>query len=151
MLRTGAILLSLWAALHLVVSLGILAMVLVGGRNAPALTILFGNLSGNGLDPRALATINYLAVLCNAWRGAFSVLALFVIWSALARRARWSFWGLAVAALLVQAASIFNARLLLHGDPGGEVLTTVIVLAGLSCAAWGLFRRAGARESGRMI
>jgi hypothetical protein len=41
-------------------------MLLVFGKNAPVLLVLYGDIQGRGVDARALATINALAVLCNA-------------------------------------------------------------------------------------
>ena len=66
MLRAGAILLTVWTGLKLAISLGILFMLLVLGKNSPALLVLYGDAQGKGLEPRALATINGLAVVANA-------------------------------------------------------------------------------------
>jgi hypothetical protein len=65
MLRAGAIILSVWTGFKLVISIGILFMLFVLGKNSPALLALYGDAQGRGLDPRALATINGLAVVAN--------------------------------------------------------------------------------------
>jgi hypothetical protein len=43
MLRVGAILLTVWTGLKLAISLAILFMLLVLGKNSPALLILYGD------------------------------------------------------------------------------------------------------------
>ena len=53
MLRVGVIILTFWAGIRLALALGILAMLLVFGKNAPVLLVLFGNIQGRGVDPRA--------------------------------------------------------------------------------------------------
>jgi hypothetical protein len=85
MLRVGAVILTFWAGARLLLALGILAMLLVFGKNAPVLLVLYGDISGKGVDARALATINALAVLCNAAIAAMSALSLTIIWCALVR------------------------------------------------------------------
>jgi hypothetical protein len=50
-------------------------MLLLSGKNAPVLLVLFGDIQGRGVDARALATINALAVLCNAAIAAMALLS----------------------------------------------------------------------------
>jgi hypothetical protein len=88
MLRVGAIILTFWAGVRLLLALGILAMLLLFSKNAPVLVVLYGDIQGSGVDPRALATINALAVLCNTAIAAMCLLSLTVIWGALMRRYR---------------------------------------------------------------
>ena len=63
MLRVGAILLSLWTGFNLVLALGILFMLLVLGKNAPALLILYGDLGAEGMDPPR--TVNDQRISCH--------------------------------------------------------------------------------------
>ena len=139
MLRAGAILLSLWAGLHLAIALAILAM-LLSGSSAPALAILHGDLSGRGVEPRALSTINSLAALCNAWRAAMCLLALAAVWGARARGSRWALWSLAGGVCLVQAAGFLSDGLLHRRDLLGDAAVCLVPLAGLALAAAGVFR-----------
>jgi hypothetical protein len=55
MLRAGAVLLTVWAAMHLVIALGILVSIIELGKNAPALMILFGDTQASGADVRTLS------------------------------------------------------------------------------------------------
>src|ERR1700694_5309702 len=114
MLRAGAILLTLWTAFNLALALGVLFMLLVLGRNSPALLILYGSIQGQGLDPRALATINALAVVCNAAIAATCTLSLAVIWIALVRRTVWAFWSTAGCLLFLQVARWASDSLFYH-------------------------------------
>jgi hypothetical protein len=141
MLRAGAIILTVWTGLRLVISLGILFMLLVLGKNSPALVILYGDAQGRGLDPRALATINGLAVVANASIAALSILSLIVIWAALVQREIWAFWCLAGALLFVDAVRwIGESRFYHQGNLLGDAATLLPTLAGIVCAAIGVFR-----------
>ena len=85
MLRAGAILLSIWTGLNLVLALGILFMLLMlRDKCARVAHPLHGDLQAAGIDPRALATINGLAVVFNACAAAICGLSLSVIWVAFA-------------------------------------------------------------------
>jgi len=143
MLRAGAIILTVWTGLKLAISVGVLFMQLVLGKNSPALIILYGNAQGSGLEPRALATINGLAVVANASVAALSILALVVIWAALVRRAVWAFWSLAGALLFVDVVRwIGESFFYRQGSLLADAATLLPTLAGIACAAIGLFRRA---------
>jgi hypothetical protein len=116
MLRVGVIILTFWAGVRLLLALGILAMLLVFNKNAPVLVVLYGDIQGSGVDPRALATINALAILCNAAIAGMCLLSLTVIWCALVRRAAWAVWSLAACVFFLQGASFFSDALLHHPD-----------------------------------
>lgn len=141
MLRTSAIILTFWASVRLLLALGILTMLLVFGKNAPVLLVLFGNIQGTGVDARALATINALAVLCNAAIAAMAVLSLTVVWCALVRRAAWSVWSLATCVFLLQGASFASDALLHHRDALGNSIAFSVPLTGIIFAAIGVFRK----------
>src|SRR4051794_12748971 len=144
MLRIGKILLSLWTGLNLALAAGILFMMLLLGRNAPCLLILFGDTQAAGMDPRALATINGLAVVFNACAASLCGLSLAVIWIALRHGSRWAFWSLAFSLGFLQAAGFASDSFFQHKDFGANVGSTVLLVAGLGCAGAGIFRK---RES----
>lgn len=110
MLRTGTILLSLWTGFNLALALCILFLMLALGKNAPCLAILFDDTQATGMDLRALATINGLAVVFNACAAAVCGLSLSVIWVALRRRARWAFWSLVICLGFLQTAGFARSR-----------------------------------------
>ena len=127
------------------VALGIVAMVVLFGKNAPALLILYGDTQATGVDARALSTINSLAVLCNAWRASMCVLSITVIWSGLVRRAAWAFWSLAGCVCVVQAAGFASDSLLQHQDLLGNAAASLVPLAGIVLAAIGIIRDSSPR------
>ena len=142
MLRAGAILLTVWIGLKLAISVGVLFMLLVLGKNSPALVILYGDAQGKGLDPRALATINGLAVVANASVAALSILSLVVIWVALVRGAVWAFWSLAGTLLLLDVVRWIGESFFYHqGSLLGDATELLPTLTGIACAAIGIFRR----------
>jgi energy-converting hydrogenase Eha subunit E len=115
-------------------------MVLGFGKNAPVLMVLYGNIQGVGVDARALATINALAVLCNAAIAAMSLLSLMVIWRALVRRAIWAVWALAACVLLLQGASFVCDWMLHDPDVLGNSVAFSIPATGVVLAALGVSR-----------
>jgi hypothetical protein len=141
MLRVGAIILTIWTGLKLAISLGVLFMLLVLGKNSPALVILYGDAQGKGLDARALATINGLAVVANVSIAALSILSLIVIWAALVHRTVWAFWSLATALLFFEVVRWLGESFFYQGSLLGDAATLLPTLAGITCAAIGVFRR----------
>ena len=98
MLRAGAIVLSIWSGVNLVLAGAIVVSMTMFGRNAPGLRILFDEAGVRGLDPRALATTNAIAVLFNACAVAFCLLMLYVTWSGVVAGAKSALWVLVLAA-----------------------------------------------------
>ena len=135
------ILLSLWTGLNLVLALGILFLMLLMGRNAPCLIILYGDTQGTGIDPRALATINGLAVLFNACAAAICGLSLSVIWMALRRASRWAFWSLTICLGFLQAAGFASDAFLQNKNLLANIGSSLLLLSGIGSAAVGIFRK----------
>jgi hypothetical protein len=131
MLRTGAILLSLWTGFNLVLALGVLFMLLVLGKNAPALLILYGDLQPKKMDPRALSTVNALAVMFNACAASICALSLSMIWFAVVRKAVWAFWSLAGCLAFLQAAGFASDRFLGNKDFLANAISSLFLLCGL--------------------
>lgn len=103
MLKLSALILTFWMVVNLTLALGILVWILALGNNAPALIILFGDTSAVGIEPRALSTVNALAVIFNSYVSAFCISALTLIWSRLIHRSRSALWSLAGSTLLLQS------------------------------------------------
>jgi hypothetical protein len=142
MLRAGAIILTFWMTLKLVIALGILFMLLVLGKNSPALLILYGDIQGKGLDAPALATINALAVVANASVAALSILSLVVIWRALVRGNVWAFWSLAGALLFLEVVRWLGESFYYRQENVlADAAFLLPTIAGIACAAMGVVRR----------
>jgi hypothetical protein len=141
MLRTGAILLSLWTGFNLILALGILFMVLVLGKNAPCLLILYDDIRAAGMDPRALATINALAVVFNACAAAICASSLAVIWIALTRREVWAFWALAGSLFFLQAAGFASDSFFAHKNFVPNIISSSLLLLGFAVTATSVFRK----------
>ena len=143
MLRVGAVLLTMWTGFNLVLALCILFAIFVLGKNAPALLILYGDTHAAGMDPRALATINAIAVIFNACAAALCGLSLAVIWFALRHKARWAFWSVAGSLGFVQAAGFASDSFLGDKDLLANIASSLLLLFGLVLVAIGLLRRSG--------
>jgi hypothetical protein len=139
MLRAGAIVLSVWTGFNLVLALGILFMLLVLGKNAPALLILYGDLQAQGMDPRALATINALAVMFNASAASICALSLAMIWLAVVRKTRWAFWALAGCLAFLQAAGFASDMFLGNRDLLANTVSSLLLLCGIFLVGAAIF------------
>ena len=141
MLRVGAILLTVWTGFNLALALCILFAVLMLGKNAPALVILYGDTHATGMDPRALATINAFAVIFNACAAAICALSLAVVWFALVRKAQWALWSLAGSISFLQAAGFASDSFFHHKDLLANVASSSLLLLGIARAAAGMWGR----------
>ena len=143
MLRAGAILLSLWTGFNLVLALGILFMLLVLGKNAPALLILYGDLQPKDMDPRALSTVNALAVIFNACAASICALSLSMIWFAVVRKAVWAFWSLAGCLAFLQAAGFASDTFLGNKDFLANAISSLVLLCGICFVGIAIFHGRG--------
>jgi hypothetical protein len=141
MLRTGAILLSLWTGFNLILALGILFMLLALGKNAPCLLILYDDTRAVGMDPRALATINGLAVVFNACAAAICALSLAVIWLALIKREVWAFGALAGSLFFLQATGFASDSFFANKNLVANIISSSLLSLGFAAAAMGIFRK----------
>jgi hypothetical protein len=138
--RAGAILLSLWSGLNLLLALGILVALTFRGRNAPALSILFESSEIGALEAKVLGTVNALAVLANACIAGFCFLILTVVWTALRERQRWALPALAGAMGFVQVCGFVSDGFLGHPNLTANAISTVVLVAGLTLSAAGWYR-----------
>jgi hypothetical protein len=144
MLKAGAIVLSLWSGLNLLLAGAILVSMTMFGANAPGLRILFDEAAVRGLDPRALATINALAILFNACALAFCLLMLYVTWSRVAVGVKSAFWALAIASGSLQVFGFKSDAYLGGRNLLANVASSAVLLVGLGLSGLGTYRgRAG--------
>jgi hypothetical protein len=140
MLKAGAIVLSIWSGVNLLLAGAILVSMTMFGRNAPGLRILFDEAAVRGLDPRAVATVNATAVLFNACAFAFCLLMLYLTWSGVAVGVKSAFWALVVAAGSLQVFGFRSDAYLGGRNLLANVLSSAVLLAGLGLAGLGSYR-----------
>lgn len=144
MLRTGTTVLSIWSGLNLLMGVACNgAMVL--NQNSPGFRLLFGDATIQEMDPSVVAAVNSMAMLCNALVAAFCLLALVVIWTGLAKRSLWAFWGLLIAMGWFQLFGFLSVAYY-----GGGILvlsyyiiSSALLVIGLGTSAWALYRPGG--------
>ncbi len=150
MLRAGAVLLSVWSGLNLLLAVTCIIAICCFGTNSPGLTMMVEEADIRALDPRWLACINGLAVFCNAWDAACCLLVLFITWAGLVKRARWAFWGLLIALAFLQAFafvaySSFEVMSLRASVAAvnrfANIASTAVLLAGLGLSGYAIHRQ----------
>lgn len=134
MLRAGMIVLSIWSGLNLLMALAANGA-MVSGQNSPGFRLLFGDETVRGFDPAVVAAVNSMAMLCNGLVAAYSLLALVVIWTGLARRAMPAFWGLLLAMGTFQ---LFGFVSVAYYGGGGMVLSYYLASAAVLVVGLGL-------------
>lgn len=140
MRKAGAIVLSIWSGVNLLLAGAILVSMTMFGGNAPGLRILFDEAAVRGLDPRALATVNAIAVLFNACALAFCLLMLYVTWSGVAAGVKSAFWALVVAAGALQVFGFGSDAYLGGRNLLANVLSSAVLLVGLGLSGLGTYR-----------
>jgi hypothetical protein len=149
-LRTGAIFLSLWSGLNLLLAVVCLVTITVFNQDSPGLRLMVAESDIRQLDPKWLTCINGLAVFCNAWDAAFCLLVLFVTWTSLVRKARWAFWGLLISLSFLQtlafvAYSYFETMNLRANmatvNLVANIVSTALLLAGLGLSGYAIHCR----------
>ena len=142
MLKLGCILLTLWSLLNLLASLFVVFIPVVFlHKNVPALKDSIESDEIHSLSAQTVDNINSIAVFANGVNIAFSLLMLFTIWFGLYRKAEWVFWALIPSLLmvLVAASAADYVAGLLH--PEINLITGVVIFAGLFCCAIGIFKK----------
>jgi hypothetical protein len=132
--------LGIWAGGNLLLAVGIVVAMLLFGANAPSLFILFSKPEIAALEPRALATINGLAVFANACAAAFCVVALALIWRGLRHGEIWCIRLLVACAVPLQGLGFACDIYFRHKDLLTNVVSSVILLLGLFAARMSVTR-----------
>ena len=149
MLRTGAIFLSIWSGLNLLLALGIVIAILLLNENAPALYMLFSKPEIQLIESRALATINSLAVFLNTGIAAYCALSLVVIWANLMKNEIWAFRGLLASSIFIQIGGYVSDSFLGGNNFIAITVGVVILSVGFGLSGYAIFnqRRALNKEA----
>jgi hypothetical protein len=129
-IKVGAILLSVWSVLNLVVAVIVTAATLAG-RRAVILQLLFDGAQLPTMDPRLVAVINAQAVLANPTIAALCVIVLALIWTSVVKQARWAFWTLAGTLLPLQIFAYLSDRFLANHNLTANAVSSILLVAGL--------------------
>lgn len=144
-LNIGAVLISLWSGVNLLLALGILVAMALG-QNPPSVGLVFSDAEVVALDPKALALIRALAVLFNACAVSFCALVLALTWRGVVAGTRGSVAVVAVASGLLQLSGFWSDAYLGHHNLLANLVSTLILGAGLALVAFDQPTRGSARR-----
>jgi hypothetical protein len=130
-MRLGAIFLSLWAGINLLLAIGILVSMTVLGKHPPSLAIFLSEAEIALLPARALALVDTLGMLLNACVASFCLTLLVLIWKAVVVRIRWAYRTVLTSTLFLQAFGFACDAYLGHRNLLANTISTVILIAGL--------------------
>lgn len=132
----GAVLVSVWGGLNLLLASGIVVAIVALGRPPPSL-VLFVSAEQLAQTPaQAIALIHALAVFGNACAAAASALSLFVVWRGVMAGARWALPALAAVLVPLQLCGFASDAFLGHSSWGANLASSVILGVGLGLCAW---------------
>ena len=134
---TGAVLVTCWMGLNLVLALGIVGAIVVLGRHPPSLELFVDAGVRTTLHPQALALVDALGVFANACAAAFCALALVVTWKGVISGLRWALPSLSVISLLLQAGGFASDACLGNANFAMNAGSSIMLGAGLLLCALG--------------
>jgi len=141
MLKTGAVILSIWSSLNLFPSIYVVVGILFWGDHPPGLYAILTEEAVNALSPEMLATVDSMGLFANLSVAACNLIALVAIWKGLNRRVRWVFWALVPSFALALLAGVAADYAVGFAFPEVNIISALILAVGLTCAAIGLFSR----------
>jgi hypothetical protein len=130
-LKAGALLLSIWSVVNLLVAIGVTILTLRG--RTPIITLV-GDDPGS---PRLHAIVYAQAALCNPCIAALCLLVLVIIWTSLVRRAQWAFWALVAALAPLQAFGFVSDAYLGNRNLGANLGSSLLLVVALSLCDYG--------------
>ena len=140
MLKSGCIILSIWSALNIIPSIGIVVGILFLGKNTPALTALLSDAEVNALGIAVLDTANSIAVFANGLNIGLCLLMLIAIWKGLFQKMTWAFWALVSASGFALLAGIGADVVVGTQFPEINAISGLILLTGFLLSAKEVFR-----------
>ena len=136
---TGAIVISVWAGINLVMGLVVLVSVLLVTPHPLISRIVFTEAELAQLTPKTTGTIRSLAILQNASVVASAVLVLVVVWVGLAHGEYWAWWTLLGTLTFLQAMQFAGDAAIGTKTLPASVLMTLLAIVGLVFAGLGLW------------
>ena len=142
MRKRGSIILSIWSGINIFLASLILTIVVFRFGDSPLLVMVFEKSEIARLDAKVIAALNCLTILYNSCDVAFSVLALFIIWSGLINGKRWAFWALLItigfleALAFVASAEVGNVWLRWQVN----VVQSVLYVVGIGLSGYSMFK-----------
>jgi hypothetical protein len=140
MLKAGSIVLTVLSVFNFLLAASILVAVTVFRKNAPILFVTLDQGEIAKLDPKVLATVRALAIYFNSVAAGLSLLVLFVVWGALVKGQPWALWAVLLSAGLAQVMGFVADAAIGTRTPIPNVVLTLLLLAGLGLAGYGLLR-----------
>jgi hypothetical protein len=93
------------------------------------------------LDARVISSLNCLTILYNSCAVAFSILALFIIWTNLINRQKWAFWALLITIGFVEILAFIGSAEVGHARWPVNVVLSVLYVVGMGLAGYSIFKR----------
>lgn len=138
MLLAGVIVITVWAAVNMVMGLFVLVNVLFLMPHPLISRVVFTEAELAQLTPKTTATIKSLAILLNASVVAVAVLVLMVAWMGLARGDHWAWWLLLGTLAFLQIMQFAGDAAVGTKTLPASVVMTALAVLGLVLAGVGL-------------
>jgi hypothetical protein len=141
MLKKGALVLSAWCWLNVLPAVASLLFI-AQGKHAPGLKMLFTSEEVSGIENRALAMVDGLAVLLNTLIAVYCVSCFFVVRMAILKCQRWAFFVFVIGALILQAVCYLSDRSFFLGKNTLVIhLSSLLLLIGFGLCGIEIFKK----------
>lgn len=140
MKKTGLYIISFWISFNLLLAVGILASILLLGKNAPAISILFSAEDRYSIKPRIIATINSIAVLQNGVINAFCFVSIAMLWGFHSQGNTWVFWIVSASLMFVQIFGFASDFFLGSSNLFANLFSSLLLLIGIGLYGGGLLK-----------
>ena len=148
MLKSGALILSIWCLLNVLPAAGSLLFIALG-NHAPALRMRFQVEEIPELGARTLGIVDGLAILLNTLIAVYCASAFFVIRRCLLKGERWSLIVLASGIFILQIAAHVSDRCFFGGNNALALnISSFLLLIGFGLSAAGIFKKIQERAVG---
>jgi hypothetical protein len=135
-IKAGAIVLSVWAGLNLIVAVAVTVLTVTGGT-PPALGLMLNDAQIHASDPKLIAVVNAQAALANPCIVAFCILVLAIVWTSIVPGVRWALWAVAGATIPLQVFAFVSDSFLGGRNLLPNLISSTLLAAGLGLCALG--------------
>jgi hypothetical protein len=128
--KVGAILLTIWSGLNVLVAAWVtLATVFLG--KTPVLSLLYPGVESGSFDPRLVGVIDAQAALANPCIVALCTLVLVSVWSGVLTQNRKFFWAVVIALVPLQAFGFVSDHFIGDHNLVANVISSLLLCTGL--------------------
>lgn len=140
MLKTGVIILSVWAGFNFLLAVFILINLLFISDHPLISRVVFSDAELAELNPKTAAAIKSLAIMLNSSIAASTCFILIVLWNSMSKGQQWAFWGLLITGGFGQIMQFVGDAAIGNKTLTASIVMTAIFVVGIVLSGIGILR-----------